>query len=147
MADFPKKRSDLSGLPKKPVQFHVEPAREDNDVVYCNELDSKIEVRGCVDKGGIVAMHASVSNISYLMLIGILNGLIGSLGRVNDNDYSGYAHKELSFSCILFFFFLFIKSPPMHMNVALEIYPCLMPNVFIDNMMTSDLVSRFLFYF
>ena len=97
---------------------------EDDYVFSCADLELTIEARSCVAEGDMVALISSVSNICNSKFLWGLNGLRGSLGGINGNDYSVPPHKKLLFFCVFLFIFLSVKSPRVHMNNALEISLC-----------------------
>ena len=92
----------------------------------------------------MVTLIDLVSKIKNQRLPGIFNGLRVRFGSGNYNVYSGPTHNKLGFSCIFFLLFLSEKYPTLHRNGTLGIFLILFSKFYIDNNITSELVSHFL---
>ena len=120
-------------------------AREEYYGVSCAGLESSIKMRGSVAVGDIVALIYLVSNMGNTMFLGRWNGHIRKLGGGNDNMNSSSPRQKSSFPCLFLLLFLYVKNHSVYMNRTLEIHLCLLSNFYIDNIITSDLISPFLF--
>ena len=105
--------------------------REEDNVVFCFDLDSDTKMRVYVEEGDIVSLMSLDSNTVNIRFLGFFNGIRWRFDGKNNNGYSGPTHNKLGFPCILLVIFLSINSPPVNIKYTLEISLCLLYN-FLD---------------